>query len=665
VIFRSGTNAIKADGSAFFNIDELASKPIKVSCSCPLGDTGFTILQNRNYSGHVGGPILRDRLWFFTGGVYNANIELQPGGNPAPLGDWLWYSHRWVTKVTWQISDRWRFQQVHQLGPYGGQTVPTVARPFSTSTANYGNTQVYGSEVNVTISDNTLLTVRATGFDTGHYPNEPLTRDYITPIRMDRLTGISSGGVPNYGNPNTWRHGQAAKMSRFIRSDGLEQDVRFGFQLDRGRSRQRNALPSGVNYSDVGGQPDQATFRDPYVSGADYSSQGIWAEDQVTFRNRLTVSVGMRFDRYHGVSPDVSAVNQDLEETGQMIKGLGDMFTWKVWSPRVGFNLKLTENAKTILRGNYGRSYRGVRSGEYSNVHPGLSRSTLARWNPATNSYSTIISVTDPIANVAFDNDIESPFTDQFSIGLDREIVANLGVGATYVYKNGEQQVGWKDIGGIYGTRTDVLPDGRTLTVFPLLNATSARRYLRTNGPGTFNRYNGLLLTMSKRRSNRWQANVAYTFSKSEGLQTTGQDPNDDINNDGRTSLDRPHMFTVVGGYEIPVINVQGTVNFMALSGAPYAPQALVQLPQGRRSINIEPAGNYRLPSVHLMYMRFSRDVFRMGSRRVSVGAEIMNVLQDKGANAVQTQNLFATNFGEADEWHEPRRMQLMVKFNF
>ena len=37
------------------------------------------------------------------------------------------------------------------------------------------------------------------------------------------------------------------------------------------------------------------------------------------------------------------------------------------------------------------------------------------------------MSVTDPIANIAFDHDIEAPYTDQYPIGVDRELIANIG----------------------------------------------------------------------------------------------------------------------------------------------------------------------------------------------------------------------------------------------
>jgi hypothetical protein len=341
------------------------------------------------------------------------------------------------------------------------------------------------------------------------------------------------------------------------------------------------------------------------------------------------------------------------------------MFTWNVWTPRLGFNLKLTDDGRTVLRGHYGRAYRTIFLGDFEDVHPGLSPITLARWNPATRSYSTIISVTNSTSNIAVDPSLDSPFTDSYSLGLDRELRANLGVSVTYAHKRGRDQVGWTDVGGVYGTRTDILPDGRSLTVMPLLNAASARRFVRTNGPGAFMRYSGLLLALHKRMSQRWQAAVSYTYSKSEGLTTTGQDPNDNINAAGRLSLDRPQMVVATGTYEVPVIDMAVSASLMSVTGAPYAPQALIQLPQGRRAINIEPPGSYRLPSQRLLDIRVTKIMFRRGDRRLELSAELANALQETAHASVVSQNFFSATFGAPATFIDPRRLNLVARVQF
>ena len=662
-VLKSGTNQFKFDTSAYFYPDGLTSKPITIDCDCDLGETGFTVVDRRDYAVDAGGPMLRDKLWFYAGILNVKRLETNPGVDPRLAGDV--YQTTLIGKVTWQATPRVRVQGSYTPKWRNLTPSPSISRPFETVSDSLGRSRTYATEVTATVSDDTVLTGRVTGWFDPNATNTPLSGDLTTPNRIDRATGIACCGVTQLPRTDFNRHSQSFKVHRYIRGAALTHDVRFGVQFEQADRMRFRTLIGGVNYRDRGGMPDEAIFRDPFVEGADYTGVGLWAENRMTFGDRLTVNIGVRWDRMRGNSPDVPAVNTRLEFTGETVQGLGEMITWTSIAPRTGFNFKLTNDGKTVMRGNYGRAYRPIFLDDYAAVHPGLSPTTLARWDPATGDYTTIVSVTDPRANIAVDPDSDPPFTDSYSIGVDRELRANLAVGATYVYKHGQKQVGWQDIGGVYGTRTEVLPDGRTLTVFPLLNSSSERLFLRTNGPGTFNRYHGVVLTLDKRLSRRWQASLSYTHGRAEGLTSTGQDPNDNINDDGRLSTDRPHMLTAMGMYDIPVIDLRVSANLMVASGQPYTPQALVQLPQGRRSINIERAGNYRLPTQELLYLQLEKTIFSVGGRRVMVGGQIWNVLQDTAHDDVVTQNFFSDNFGVPDQWVIPRRMHVWVRALF
>ena len=362
--------------------------------------------------------------------------------------------------------------------------------------------------MNWTLTNTSLLTVRATGIIDPDYPQKPFTDDTTSPIRRDSLTGVACCGVSSFGELNLWRHGQAAKLNQVFTTKGLEHNTGFGMQFEHAGTNSFMAFPSGVNYTDAGGRPDQATFRDPFLAGAKYHSFGLWGEDKLNFR-RLTVSLGLRWDRMKANSQDLPGVDNQLNETGQTINGLGDMFTWNVWAARVGFNLRLTADNRTVLRGTYGRAYRPVFTNDFQNLHPGASPITTARFDPATGGYTTILSVVNPIANQSLNSGLDAPYTDSFSIGVDRELGNNMAASASYVHKEGRDQIGWVDIGGVYGTQDVTLSNGQVLTVFPILNGTSSRIFQRTNGPGFFTRYNGMLLTLSKRWSHNWQANMS------------------------------------------------------------------------------------------------------------------------------------------------------------
>ena len=109
-------------------------------------------------------------------------------------------------------------------------------------------------------------------------------------------------------------------------------------------------------------------------------------------------------------------------ETDATIEGLGSMYTWNIVSPRLGVTCKLTGDGRTILRASYGRFSQGVLTGEIGSFHPGVTPTTDDSFDPATGGYTRPISVVDPKTNLLLDPHTRAPRTDEYSVGVDREI---------------------------------------------------------------------------------------------------------------------------------------------------------------------------------------------------------------------------------------------------
>jgi hypothetical protein len=676
VVSKSGTNDFRMISSAYWWPDAFTTQPIEQPCACLISKTsssGYHRPVNKDFGAHAGGPILRNRLWFYGGGNYFHREETQPGTDPELLPRPARFNHGLSWNMDWRISDKISFKQrlfnaiwERPEGPGLSQenrTGLTVAAPFETIIKSGGKVfSTNAHELDITLSPSTLLIIRNTGTWNPNQYQSPLSGDSTTSFRTDTGTGLSCCGVSAVNTNEAFTMQQQVKLNKYIQGDWATQDVRVGVQFSRDSSWTVQAWPGGVRYSDLNGQPDQATFSEPSINGGKNYTKGVWAEDQLTF-GRATFSVGARYDHMTGYSPDLPRYDLHLEKTGETINGLGKLLTWDVFAPRLGGNVRVTGDGKTTMRWSAGRSYSTISNGDLGQNYPGRAKTTLARWNPVTQSYSTIVSVTDPVANVRFDSNMEPTYTDSYSVGFDRELVANMAISATYVHKRGEDYIGSTDIGGIYGTRTDVLPDGRTVTVFPLLNSPNARIFTRTNGDGTFMRYHGLVLTLDKRFSHRWRANVGYTRSSSRGMTSTGQDPNDQINNVGYLSpQDRPNMVVSTGMYDVPRIGTQLAISFMSMGGRPYAPQAQIQLPQGRRSVNIDAPGSFRYTTQNILGLRASKILISRGSHRLLLNFVLNNVTQDKGAQSLVTQNFYSSNFGVAASWIEPRQAYFQIQ---
>jgi hypothetical protein len=93
---------------------------------------------------------------------------------------------------------------------------------------------------------------------------------------------------------------------------------------------------------------------------------------------------------------------------------------------------------------------QGLLTGEFAAIHPAATATTTAAFNAATGGYTTIVKVDDPSINLQIDPETRSPRSEEYSIGLDREVGRKLAVAIAYVGKKGSNFVGWTDVGGQY-----------------------------------------------------------------------------------------------------------------------------------------------------------------------------------------------------------------------
>jgi hypothetical protein len=336
-----------------------------------------------------------------------------------------------------------------------------------------------------------------------------------------------------------------------------------------------------------------------------------------------------------------------------------------------------------MMRASYGRFDRGVLTGELEPFHSGATPTTTSAFDPATNGYTTVVSIVDPRTNLRLDPRTRTPRTDEYSVGVDREFGQGLSVAAAYIHKRGRNFIGWADVGGQYREDTRTLPDGRSLPVFVIANSTADRRFLLTNPAEYSLAYNGVVIAAEKRRSRGWQAFASYTFSKAAGLQvssggtaaasqvstiagapylTFGQDPNNLTNARGRLPNDRPHMLRVMSSVDVHHTGFVVAANLQYPTGKPWAATAQVDLPQGDQRILLEPRGSRRLSSQTLLDVRLSRAFHFGGSNRVELLLDVLNALNDTAEEGIATDNLYSGNFGRPTMFVDPRRAMVAVR---
>lgn len=621
---------------------------------------------------------MKDRLWFFGGYQYLRDGDSQPGTDPETASNIEFDKVFW--KINWQIAPHLHLLHSFSDDIWTFPQAPSISQPVETTVRAKGQ-QVAATFVVLThaISDNTFWEARLSGLRAPQ-KSTPVSGDFTTPAHLDLATGVWSQNAPYLSRFQLIRDSVQGKLSHYA-ADFLhaDHDFKFGIQFHRGEHWRWATYPGNAIYYDYANQPYLGYFSEPWTGGGEFRTLGTFAEDVVRVGERLTLNIGLRFDHSHAISPDLPARNARGDDTGETIDGLGTLYTWNVLSPRLGFNWMVESDGKSVLRVNYGRFYQGVLTGLLAEVHPGITPTTATVFDPATGGYTNVLSVFDPITNRRIDPDTRSPHTDQFSIGFDRELGESAAFGATYVHKRGGDFIGDRDTGGVYGTETETLPDGRTLTVFPLMNSPDDRLFLTTNREDFFLRYNGLLLTFEKRWSKRWQVLASYSLSKAYGLQGATSygasaaqdsdgsegDPNVFINATGNLLDDRTHMFRVQGSVAIPKVGVLLATNFQHLTGKPWGARTVVGLPQGVQQVFIEPQGSRRLSSQTLVDFRVSK-VFRFAREgKLEILVDVLNLLNDTAEEGIVTDNFFSSNFAQPNFYIDPRRAMIGVRFGF
>ena len=680
VVTRQGGEMFHVDAAYYGQPSAFTSQPIRLGYASPDQHSGYERARYRDFTTNAGGPLLRQRMWFFAGYQYLRDYASQPGTDPAfPR---VYEQNKFAAKLTWKPAPGWQLMHSFHGEAFVSPESPTRTKPIASTQRRHASVPASTfAHLTHVWSDRTVWDVRVGRFV--HARKDDLHPGVaITPSHFDQITGVWSGAPSGLGSLTLIRTTAKATVNHFRPAWwGADHQLKYGVQVERGEGHGTGYIPTGVRYLDVGGQPLQSISSEPSRTGGLFVSAAAFVSDAITAGSRLTINVGLRFDHSRAISQDLQALDADGHETDEVIEGLGRLYTWNVLSPRLGVTFKLTADGRTMLRGSYGRFSQGVLTGEFSSFHPGVTPTITRAFEAATGDYTRLVRVVDSRINLLLDHDMRAPRTDEYSIGVDREITRGLAAAVAYVRKRGTDFIGWMDIGGVYREEQQPVADGTSLPVFVLTTSTAGQRFLLTNPTGYSLEYDGLVIALEKRHSSGWQAFGSYTYSQTRGLLASsgtgaaaaqsstvalptapiGRDPNELTNARGRLPNDRPHMFRVMATTVLPRTAVAVAANLQHYSGKPWAASVQRALPQGNVRILIEPPGTRRLSAQTLLDLRVSR-AFQLPGAQVEVLLDVLNALNDTAAEGLATDNYVSATFGEPTVFMDPRRVMLAVR---
>jgi hypothetical protein len=686
VITRQGGERFQYDASYYGQPSALTSQPVVQPIRPGTGESGYEREHYRDFTTSLGGPLLPDHLWFFAGYQYLRDSDSQPGTDPALPR--RYEQNKVFAKLTWRLAPSLQLLQSVHAERWVSPERPTAVTPFEATVRPQATMPaITFGHLTHTASPTTVWDVRVGRFAFDQ-DVPPSTGDRTTASRFDRATNVTSFAPPQFGWLWIARTTIKGTVSHYRPAVlGADHQLKMGGQVERGEHQSPIVISTGTRYIDDAGRPFRSTSSDPSNTGGMSRTTSAFVSDALTIADRLTLNAGLRFDHSRAISQELPAVDLLADETGETIAGSGTLYAWNLWSPRLGLTARLTADGRTMLRASYGRFSQGVLTGEFGLMHPASSPVTTFAYEEATGGYTRFVSRVDNTVNASIDERIRAPYTDEFSAGVDRDAGHGLSLAIAYVRKNGNDFIGWTDVGGRYAEQPWRLPDGSTIPVFVLTNLPAARHFLLTNPEDYSLTYNGLVLAAEKRQSRSWQASGSYTFSRVSGLQassgataaagqastvapppapalTFGRDPNDLTNARGRMPNDRPHVFRVMGSVEMPRTGLVVAANLQHFSGKPWAASTQVVLPYADQRVLLEPRGSRRLSSQTLLDLRLSKTVSLGRDARIDLILDVLNALNDTAEEALATDDLYSVNFGRPTVFIDPRRVMLGARLN-
>ena len=586
VVTKSGTNELHGSASAFFRGSLFQGLPAtfdRASGEEPPFD-------REQYSFTLGGPVKRDRAWFFGAVEYRnqdgavlvgardtARRTITRSFADAPLDDLLM-----TERLDWLASDRDHLTFRHSGQREEDVAASTLVRSIGSASQRQSSRNrahsLLASYVRI-ISPRDLNDFK---FSLGTFVNRTTP---VTPGPQLTFPSIQDGAsfrVPQQTRQKRFQFGDALSMVRGTHSltaGGEVQHVRSDLRLDvfqQGRVELIEDFPDFDRNGDGRTDDNDLLFAVTLRSGvperplllpdANSNYFAAFVQDDWKVTPNLTLNLGLRYE----VDTDVKNVSRYPDGINPLVLPFlrGDRHADRNnFAPRAGFNWSAA-GGSTSVHGGYGIYYDRVTL-EIQTLERGLDGRALpievragnvffipeaCLFDPACGQFpppaptlaSPFTGFVLPGAGAGginvIDNGLQNPSVQQFNLGLQQRFAGDYVVRADYLHNFGTHFIIGRTTGQVFN---------------PVVGGPDLVKNLESS---VKTKYDGLLLSLDKRYSRRFQFRASYTLSKIFNYANDDQIPfsNGPVDSNnlrleyGPAPNDQRHRFAFAGVFDAP-----------------------------------------------------------------------------------------------------------------
>lgn len=676
IVTKSGGNEFHSDASLYYSSSYLQWR-----------DKGEEDLNNQSLdlNLNVGGPIVRDKLWFFVSGEVPWSVSQLPPtestsgifpdqeGSLHPARDYRAFYG--LAKLTWQPLSNQTFKLLLQGDP---TTIQNEQQ--SPSTHPDAERQRYQGGVTAALMSDTffgsdLFWSNKLSYNHGRLFIYPMSGDFDTAGRTNTDTGTATVNDTYWLDDNRYRMQFQTALTYTVDNLFGTHEFKTGIDASLTANTVYDSLPGGGYYTDNGldptnpesawgaGLPYQYTKLIEDQDTAIYGdTEGVYLQDNWKPIPSMTVNAGLRFD---------SARMRNFEGEIQVHQN--------TLSPRIGVSWDPFDDNKTALRAGY---YEYVDTGflALSDFAGGKGKLTRTyEYNPITGEYDKFLYEEGGANGVEGKDYLKDPWdqrrprTHEFTLGISRELMADLGLSTDFVYRYSGNQ--WEDdeVNAQWNEAGD--------SVIGFNNG--EQRYIYSLGAldEAFIRYYGVEVALNKRFSQNWEMMASYTWSWTEGTEpgiiTVAFDrPRQREYEFGFLPQDARHVVKIYSSYRLPYgFILGGRLRYM--SGGPYnryyfnsfysdyedrrAPRGYDVTEDGRLV-------ELRYPDTFTLNTRLTWQLQELTGQKLDLILEVFNLLNARTPVAYETRNLpdgGATQFGDELSKLNPLNVQVGLRYRY